>query len=155
MPYLCVGTLYDRTDFTKPWDAPDNAEAKTARVAEYRCPSAEPELEPNQTVYLAVVTPESCLRPMASLTIPEITDGMSDTIVVAEVPVKYADPWMAPRDADLRLVLRPKPDDDLHHSGGNHALFADGSVRFLSSETPTSTLRNLTTAARGDVVGED
>jgi len=152
LPWLDQQALYDKIDLSKPWDDPANAEAAASAVPAYLCPSAD--LEPNQTVYLAVTTSDSCLRPMKSLSIAEITDGTSNTILVIEVPVKSAVPWMAPRDADLFLALSSKPDDDLHHTGGYFAGFADGSVKFLSSKTDPSTLRSLTTAARGDVVGQ-
>ncbi|QDT48836.1 hypothetical protein Pan258_28820 [Symmachiella dynata] len=148
LPYSQKGTVYDRTDFSKPWDDPANTEVAAMLEPIYACPTTI--ITPDHTSYLAVVTPESCLRPLASLSIPEITDGTSNTIMVAEVPVKYAVPWMAPQDADEHMVLSPKPEDDLHHTGGSFHLFADGSVQFISSETETATLRGLITPAGGE-----
>ncbi|TWU08670.1 hypothetical protein CA54_39060 [Symmachiella macrocystis] len=152
LPFMDHQTVYDKIDLSKPWDDPANAEARGTVVPVYNCPSTE--LEPTQTVYLAVVTPDSCLRPNEPRTISEITDGTSNTILVMESPMNAAVPWMAPWDADARLMLSPKPEDDLHHTGGSTHLFADGSVQFLSSETETATLRGLITPAGGEVAGE-
>ncbi|TWU08672.1 hypothetical protein CA54_39080 [Symmachiella macrocystis] len=148
VPYLQKGTVYERTDFSKPWDDPANTEVAAMLEPIYVCPSTV--IERDYTSYLAVVTPESCMRPTEMRPITDITDGMSNTIMVAEVPVKYAVPWMAPQDADEHLVLSPKPDDDFHHAGGSFYLFADGGVQFISSETETATLRGLITPAGGE-----
>lgn len=40
------------------------------------------------------------------------------------------------------------------HTGGCHALLGDGSVRFLSENADTQTLRRLFARADGEVVGE-
>jgi prepilin-type N-terminal cleavage/methylation domain-containing protein len=152
LPYMDHQTVYDKIDLSKPWDDPANAEARGTVVRVYNCPSTE--LEPTQTVYLAVVTPESCLRPNEPRPISEITDGTSNTILVMEAPMNASVPWMAPWDADARLMLSPKSEDDLHHTGGSFHLFADGSVQFLSSDTENATLRGLITPAGGDEVGE-
>ncbi|QDT48837.1 hypothetical protein Pan258_28830 [Symmachiella dynata] len=152
LPYMDQGLLYDKIDLSKPWDDPANAEARATVVPTFVCPSTE--LEPTQTVYLAVVTPDSCLRSNEPRTISEITDGTSNTILVMEAPMNAAVPWMAPWDADARLMLSPKSEDDLHHTGGSFHLFADGSVQFISSDTETATLRGLITPAGGEEVGE-
>ncbi len=152
LPYIDQQELYWKIDLSKPWDDPVNAEAAATVVPAFVCPSAV--LEPTHTAYLAVVTSDSCLRPLKSLPLSEITDGTSNTILVLEVPVKDTVPWMSPHDVDLQFVVTSKPEEDLHHTGGNHALFVDASVRFLSSETPPETLRAMTSAARGEVVEE-
>ncbi|QDT48833.1 hypothetical protein Pan258_28790 [Symmachiella dynata] len=154
LPYLDQKELYEKIDLSKPWDDPVNAEAAATYVSEYDCPSTYSELERNRTVYLAVVTPESCIRPTKVRPISEVTDGLPNTLMVLEVPVKYAVPWMSPQDADLQLVLSSISGEDLQHSDGFNAGLADGRVKFLSSEISAATLRSLTTAAQGDVVGE-
>ncbi|TWU08674.1 hypothetical protein CA54_39100 [Symmachiella macrocystis] len=154
LPYLDQRSLYEKIDLSKPWDDPVNAEAAATYVSEYDCPSTYSELEPNRTVYLAVVTPDSCIRPTKMRPISEVTDGLPNTLMVIEVPVKYAVPWMSPQDADLQLVSSSISGEDLQHSSGFTAGLADGRVKFLSSEISAATLRSLTTAAQGDVVGE-
>ncbi|TWU08671.1 hypothetical protein CA54_39070 [Symmachiella macrocystis] len=152
LPFMDQAALYYKIDLSKPWDDPANAEARATVVPTFVCPTTE--LEPTQTVYLAVVTPDSCLRPNEPRPISEITDGTSNTILVMESPMNASVPWMAPWDADARLMLSPKSEDDLHHTGGSLHLFADGSVQFISSDTETATLRGLITPAGGEEVGE-
>ena len=75
----------------------------------------------------------------------EIVDGTSNTILVAEVA--DGGPWFAGGVSTARRI-----DDWMgkqtwsQHSAGGTSLFADGSVRFLSSTMDPRTLRHLATA---------
>ncbi len=130
LPFMEEQALYAKIDLTKPWDDPANAEVFKAVVEAYRCPS---ELGPaTHTTYLAVVTSNSCLRPGESARMSDIKDGTSNTLMVTEVDSEHAVPWMAPIDADESLFLAISPTSKLVHVGGAHAVFADGTVRFLS-----------------------
>ncbi len=64
--------LYEKIDFSKPWNDPANAEVFAARPYAYHCPSYV--LTGGQTPYLAVVTANSCLRPTDPRPISEVTD---------------------------------------------------------------------------------
>jgi prepilin-type processing-associated H-X9-DG protein len=121
--------------------------------------------------------PPNCMTRMT-----DITDGTSQTILVAEdagrpeiwrvgrlVPDAWVGggPWAADRN---RLVLmgatpdrgtRPGPcavnctNDHEHysfHSGGANAVFADGSVHFLKASLDIRVLARLATPAGGEVV---
>ena len=131
LPYLEQKALYDKIDLTKPWDDPANAEVfKLYPIDSYRCPS-----EPGpatHTTYLAVVTSNSCLRPGESARLSDIKDGTSGTLMVTEVDSEHAVPWMAPMDADESLFLAIGPTSKLVHTGGVHAVLADGTVRFFT-----------------------
>ena len=79
------------------------------------------------------------------LSLNEIVDGTSNTIMVAEV--SDGGPWFAGGNATARRI------DDLiekrewsSHPGGGNFLFADASVRYLSSTIDPQTLRHLATA---------
>jgi prepilin-type processing-associated H-X9-DG protein len=82
-----------------------------------------------------VVTANSCLRPAEPRSMSEITDGTGKTIIVVEVDVDQAVHWMSPKDASESLVLRVDPKTKHAHSGGIHALFVDGSVKFLNEQS--------------------
>ncbi|MBC7816214.1 MAG: DUF1559 domain-containing protein [Planctomycetaceae bacterium] len=131
LPYLDQKALYDKIDLTKPWDDPANAEVfKMNHIESYRCPS-----EPGpatHTTYLAVVTSNSCLRPGESARLSDIKDGTSSTLMVTEVGSEHAVHWMAPADADESLFLAIGPASKLVHTGGVHAVLADGTVRFFN-----------------------
>lgn len=155
LPFCQGAELYKSLDLSKPWDDPVNAELfrqfnEEAGATAYRCPSA---VFPNeQTTYLAVVTPKSCLRPGNGRPLYEIQDGKSNTIVIIEVPVSGAVPWMAPVDADEELVLSIGADKTSRspHPSGFNAAFADGSVRFLLDTLSAENRKALISIDAGD-----
>lgn len=132
LPYLEQADLYKKIDLSKPWNDPANAKAFRAHVLTYSCPDAScPE---DQTTYLAIVAPKSCLRPAKPRPLSEVAREQGKTLIVIEVDSKHAVPWMAPQDADEELLLSLRPNTGLPHADGMHAAFVDGSVYFLSSE---------------------
>ena len=149
LPYMDQKAIYDKIDLTKAWDDPMNAEAfKNSVYGIYFCPSATyPPNRANHTTYLAVVTPVSCFQPTESRRLSEIIDRHGETIMVIEVDSDYSVPWMAPRDADEALFLAIGPTSKLSHSGGVHAAFVDGTVRFVNMNVPTVTRRALISIA--------
>jgi prepilin-type N-terminal cleavage/methylation domain-containing protein/prepilin-type processing-associated H-X9-DG protein len=112
----------------------------------------------------------------------QITDGSSKTLVVSEkrlVPSKYETGswhddrgWTDGWDPDImRSTIFPlKPDGEdpdnqpshelpysfgSAHSGGVNAMFADGSVRFISYEIEAEMLNRLGHRSDGEVIDED
>lgn len=152
LPYLDENTVYRKVDLCKPWDDPANSEARERMLAVYRCPSAD--IPGQQTLYLAVVTPQSVLRLERSLSPDEITDGTNKTMLVMEVPVAEAVPWMSPTDADEATVLSVNSKSKTVHDKGVTVLLADGSVRFLPNNVSTDLRRALITATADDTVGD-
>jgi type II secretory pathway pseudopilin PulG len=152
LPYLDQRALYETIDLSKPWDDPANAAACKSVVQTYYCPS-NPDL-PDHTTYLACVGSNACFRSTQSRPLSEITDGASQTLMVIEVPLDRAVPWMSPNDADEALVVGIGPESKLAHAGGMDAALGDGSIRFLSANTPAATRRALISIAGGDKVGD-
>lgn len=152
LPYLDHAPLYNRIDFSKPWDDPANAEAFNTRIMAYQCPSSN--ISSSQTSYLAAVTAYSIIRAEKSCTLPEISDGTSNTLLVIEVPHDQSLHWMDPRDADETVLQGFSEKSQECHTGGRHGLLADGTVRFLSSNLAAETWRGLLTAAGGETLGE-
>lgn len=148
LPFIEQKRLYDGIDLSKPWDDPVNAKAYATNIPVFQCPSAT--IPPGHTTYLAVAAEGGCFRPGESRAFSEITDGPSQTLMVIEVEPAHAVPWMAPVDADENLVLGFGPKSGLPHSGVVQALFGDGSVRFLSADTPAAERRALITVAGDD-----
>ena len=157
LPFLDQAALYGTIDLSKPWDDPANLAANQTTVPAYACPSA-PTQAYTQTVYLAVVTPSSAFCPNQPRKISEIKDGTDQTLLVIEAPSKQAVPWMSPLDANEATILgsfhRENEAHDHHHTGGEHALLADGTVRFLSQNLDPKTTLALISAASHDTVGE-
>ena len=145
LPFLEEDPLYQSIDLSKPWNGPVNARIPIADVQVFHCPAFTGVR--TQTTCKAVVTPDSCLRPRQSVALADITDGGSQTLTIIEVPVDQAVPWMAPQDASEADLLGIQPDSRTAHTGGFNVGFADGSVRFLRSDTPADIRRALVTIA--------
>ncbi len=154
LPFFDQAALYETIDLSKPWNDPANVKAYSTSIPGYECPSSHHSAPYTNTNYLAVVTPNSSIRPGQSLQLREITDGLSNTLFVIEVPAEQAVHWMSPLDADANLVLSFAPQTKLNHEGGFDALLGDGSVRFISAKTPADVRRALMSATGGEVVGD-
>ena len=148
LPYVDQAPLYSKIDLAKPWDDPVNVELTRTPLSAYCCPSLGN--DSTQTTYLAVVSAESILRPEQSLTIKDVTDGLSNTLVVIEVESAGAVPWASPEDHGAEYLLTATEKTVTSHEGGSHGLVADGSVRFLDKKLPADVRRGLITAAAGD-----
>ncbi len=152
LPFFDTGLpdeLHDcKIDPTKPWDDPANAKALANMESVFHCPSAD--IPQYHTTYLAVVTPNSCLRPARPRPLSEVTDHPGQTLMVIEVPLEHAVPWMAPQDADEQMVLDIGSDSDLSHPGEFFAAFVDGRVLELSAKMPASERRALISVAGND-----
>ncbi len=153
LPFMEYKTLYDKIDLTKPWDDPVNAEVfQLNDVEAYRCPSQPGPA--THTIYLAVVTSNSCLRPGESARLSDIKDGNSNTLMVIEVDSDHAVPWRAPLDADEALFLGINPTSKLFHTGGTHVLVADGAVRFLRASISAETRLGLISIDGNESLGD-
>jgi len=79
----------------------------------------------------------------------EITDGTSQTVLVFETDVLV--PWTKPDD--LRWARGgPLPHLASPHAGGAHALFADGSTRFIKHTIRPDVLQGILTINGGEVL---
>ncbi len=152
LPYLDEKRVYEKIDLSKSWDDPVNAEAAKTVLSIYHCPS---DLSPpNYTTYFASVAPNGCFRLTDHRRLSEITDGLSETLLVIEVPSDQSVPWMSPQDADESLVMSIGPDSKLVHTSGFNVAFCDGRARYFSADTPAATRRAIISIAGGDKVGD-
>ncbi|HSG72446.1 MAG TPA: DUF1559 domain-containing protein, partial [Planctomycetaceae bacterium] len=140
LPFIEEQQLYDKIDLSKPWDDLANAEVFATVPRVYRCPSSDP--PPNYTTYQAVVSPNSFFRQSEPRKLSEIVDGSMETLIVIEAAPALAVHWMAPLDADEHFVLGFGPETEFPHKGGTQALFLDGSVQFLLSNTTVDERRD-------------
>lgn len=148
LPYLGQKPLYEQIDLTKAWDDPVNAAVGQATVPAYRCPAAD--CPANHTLYLAIVAKNGCLCPTRPRALSEITDERGETLMVVEADLPRAVPWMAPIDADEKLLLSFGAESAFAHIGGTNAAFVDGSTRFLSVELSDNVRRALISIAGND-----
>ncbi len=161
LPHLFLrdgGQLYKQIDLSKPWDDPVNAAALAATPYVYRCPSAyRSDSTGNLTTYLASVGPRAAFHGSQPRTRFDIQDNPSPALMVLEVPIDKAVPWMSPQDADETLILSIGPDSKLahHHQKVMMAVFADGKVKPLKATLPADKRRAIISINGGELVKLD
>ncbi len=106
----------------------------------YRSPASRTKL--GMTNYLTVRGKDTAFPGKKAISLAEITDGMSNTIMVVEASDAKAVPWTKPDDFEYD-EKNPAAGLGGLFPGGFNAAFCDGSVRFLSTDIDAETLRNL------------
>lgn len=148
-------------DSTKPWNDPANLSLLEQRPASLSCPSAV-DHKSNYTYY-AAITGEGTLQPNTGpLSLSEVTDGISNTILLGEAAGLQI-PWTEPRDisVDMQPVGINLPGSEPHHSpgwfssyheGGAFFTMADGSVQWFGEKIDPKILKALVTPQGGETV---
>jgi prepilin-type processing-associated H-X9-DG protein len=150
LPYLDCQGLYDRYDFTEPWDGPHNRLLAKEMPKFYQCPTYRGG-NPYATNYVAVVGPETAWPGEKTVREQDISegDGTTNTLLVVEL----ADSdicWMEPRDMRFQdaiagINVDRKGGISSNHGGGAGCAFADGHITFIHSGTPPEVIRALLT----------
>jgi len=153
LPYLDQQALYDKIDFSKPWDDPANAAVLAIALPVYRCPGAD--VPQNHTTYMAVVAPNSFLHPTKTHTLEDVTDGANMTLMLMEVAISDSVPWMEPRDTYEVNLLSLDENSEMSHTSGGNAAFVDGHVKYLSVNTPAEARKALISIAGDDNLTEE
>ncbi len=147
LPYIEQGNLYNQIDHSKPWDDPVNASFANKLIAVYQCPSSN--AQPGTTTYVAVVDPQGIFSGPASCTLQQVTDGLSNTLLIAETDASQAVPWMAPQDIDIAAFVNVGTVRTSHLGGAQIAL-GDGSVQFISNDAGAPVRTAMVTKDGGD-----
>lgn len=154
LPQLGQQGLYDRYNFSEPWDGPNNSQLLSQMPAEYRCPSDPASAGSTHTAYVGVFGAHCVFQGSAPMRYSSITDGTSNTLMVGEA-ARADIPWMKPDDVDVALhpTLGDGQGFSSYHVGGVCFLFADGSVRLLPQSINPQTLQALFTRDGNETVG--
>ncbi|NMC21737.1 MAG: DUF1559 domain-containing protein [Thermogutta sp.] len=172
LPYVEQQPLYEEIDTGKPFDAPENAEAAATILSLYICPSATNQRELRQGrgpcdyggIHGERITgrndpPKGMMLYDRSLTVADVTDGTSSTIMVSEDSGFRDGQWINGLNVfDQAYAINQAPafENDIRseHPGGANALFTDGSVHFLKETMDLKVLAALCTRAGGEIVAE-
>jgi hypothetical protein len=131
----------------EPWDSESNKKILLQMPAVFRSPNDnEKSLHAS---YFAVTGPQSIFCDDKGTKLQQITDGMSNTIMLVEAMRDI--PWTKPEDITVDTD-KPLPKIGGWTAGGFIATFADGSVRVISENIDEALLRALFTMAGGEVV---
>jgi hypothetical protein len=158
LPYVDGKAIYDRYDFSEPWNGPRNRELANEMPAAFHCPS-DGLGDGTTTSYVAVVGPETLWPGSDTVPLHEIVDGLSNTILLVEV-ADSAINWMEPRDLPFSAVQTGiNPPHGLgpssHHPGTIMVAYADGSALGIQVNVAQDVFEALFTRAGGESNAED
>jgi hypothetical protein len=139
-------------DFSQPWNAVRNQSLPHEALVSGCYDSPRDNSPPGMTNYVAIVGPGTMWPGEKGMTIGEITDGTSRTLMLVEVHNSNIH-WMEPRDLpieELEAWLNPKHQPTLAGTGGMLILRADASVEVLPPDATLKTLKAMITPAAGD-----
>lgn len=150
LPYLEEQELFDRYDFTQPWNSAANLNLATEMPPVY---AFHGEYNPGvvTTNYLAVVG-ENTVWPGASpRTADEVTDQHSTTIMLVENAGENVH-WMEPRDlhADSMSLVVNDPKGVSSKYLAPAVAMLDDSLRRLEDELPENVFRAMLTVNGGE-----
>jgi prepilin-type N-terminal cleavage/methylation domain-containing protein len=170
LPFIEEEPLYDALDLNTPFDNPRNA-AAAAVLPVYLCPSSQrtsPLVDGRGACDYGGIYGERITSPNnpakgtmlidAAVTLRQIRDGASKTLIVAE-DSRFSDgQWINGRnvfDQAFAINAAPVYENDIRseHPGGAQGVTVDGSVHFLAETIELTTLAALCTRAGGEVVG--
>jgi prepilin-type processing-associated H-X9-DG protein len=151
LPYIEQQELYNQYRFDEPWDGPNNRKLLDKMPAIYAYPGQDGDPPgPSNTAYFVFTGKSTIGGVEGGAKIMQITDGTSNTILAVEV--KRDIPWTKPEDISFDANAGV-PELGGFSPNGFNALFADGSVRFISKSVDPVVLKALITQDGGEVVG--
>ena len=155
LPYLGEEELHESLDLSEPWDSEANGLWQGTPVDVYQCP-ADSSGSATDTSYVMLVGGEGVSMGTEPVKAVEVTDGVSETILVVEVTGSGIH-WMEPEDLEWEEVdftINGAKSISSEHEGGAHVMMCDGLVEFLKDDMAADEVRALATRAGGEPVPE-
>lgn len=135
LPYLEAKPLYDKYNCSEPWDGPNNILLASRGPEVYCCPS-DYHWSTGETSFMVAVGDGTLWPGKEPYSIIDGVPRLLDTVLLVEV-ADSGTSWLEPKDLnidEMNLEINDfsRPGIRSHHRGGAHALFGDGTVRFLT-----------------------
>lgn len=168
-PFIESSTFYSTYRANEPWDSPANRKCIDQTQIDrwlYQC-SEHKKPEERQTHYLAIVGEQTMWPPDRARTLSEISDGISNTILLIEAPHKNVI-WAKPEDMSFDEaveLLTSSPISDYGHENstgffykptrGINVAFADGWAQLIELPIPKDQAIALLTIDGSEEVDRD
>ncbi|MEM6366407.1 MAG: DUF1559 domain-containing protein, partial [Planctomycetota bacterium] len=150
LPFIEQQALYEQFHLDEPWDSPHNIKLLDQMPDTYAVPGLVS--VGGKTVYQVPVNDKCIFRTEAGdPKFREVTDGLSNTIMVLQTNPSAAVPWTKPADLEVDLN-QPLRNLGRTHRNGFHVLMGDGAVRFFTSTIDSDLFGKLLTRAGGEVI---
>jgi len=148
LPYLERRDLYDRYDFSKPWDHPDNLKIADEGACIFNsCPTTK--LPKNRTNYVAVIGENSqWLQPSVKTTIE------NPRILIVE-SFAHQPHWMAPSDFSADTEGSTLIGIHGYKRDSVSIGFSDGTVKLIGASAASHLIEVAEAEARGAVLRDD
>jgi prepilin-type N-terminal cleavage/methylation domain-containing protein len=168
LPFLEQGNLYHQIDFSKRFDAVENARAAATRLQVYECPTSRRRSLPRGQIdygglfgelMLDTAPDDGVFLHEVSIAFHQIRDGLTQTMAVAEDVGGPNSEWIDGRNIFVQAGGINDPtawpgDNEIRslHAGGAMTLFADGRTVFLMNSLDKRVLGRMITRAKGEVI---
>ncbi len=147
LPYLDDAALYRKFHLDEAWDSKHN-KALLAEMPSYY--KLSDQTKPGYTQYVAPAGKGFVVDGDTPRHLRDVTDGLSNTLMVVTVKPDKAVPWTKPGGFDLDPQTAGKILDG--YENGNLVLMADGRVHYLDPKLDAKTLKALLTIAGGEPI---
>lgn len=156
LPYIDQKDVYDRIRFELPWYHRFNREAYETRIPYFEDPIIQSTTLPGREYGPAhYAANDQVMNANRGFSIPEMTDGISNTILAGSIkdrPRAWGD---AANWRRLNFGINKSIDGfGSNEPGGAFFLMADGSVRFINDDTDVRMLRALGSPDSDDMIWE-
>jgi hypothetical protein len=149
LPYLGQEALFKEFHLDEPWDSEHNKKLLAKMPKIYAAGPPAGAKAPGSTRYQVFTGKGTIFEGKKGLTIKDIKDGTSYTLLVVEAGEAVF--WTKPQDLPFDSE-KPLPKLGSARPEGFLALFADGSVRFMKKTTTEKVLRALITRNGGEEI---
>jgi hypothetical protein len=140
LPYLGQEALFKEFHLDEAWDSEHNRKLVDRMPDVYR--SLDSTAGENRTCYAVAVGQGSVFEGNSGLSMRDITDGTSNTLMAVEVGDDQAVIWSKPDDFSFDSE-RPSAGLTSPYPDGKLLLFCDGSVHFVRQSLDDETLRRI------------
>lgn len=145
LPYIEQAALWNQIQTHPQAEIPESVASTAIRTFVNPMQKKNPTTKTNYRVF---VGGGSIFEPNGRVTMNQVADGTSNTILIVEAA--EAVDWSKPEDL---MIDGNKPLPKLGiFPGGFHAAMADGSIRWIPSDTPEHVIRAMITRAAGEAI---